>query len=142
MKAAMLIISASMLLVWAPSPIFAQQSERYQIERTEEGYVRLDTRTGRMSLCQERNNQLVCRYATDESRAYVDDIDTLRDRVEALEQRLAALEADAVPSEEEFEQGLNYMERFMRRFMGIIQDFDERFGSSDDEPSIPEPDRT
>lgn len=134
MKSAMLVISASMLLVSAPSPIWAQDSERYQLERTQEGYVRLDTRTGRMSLCRERDNQLVCRYAADESRAYVDDIDTLRGRVETLEQRLAELEEDSVPSEEEFEQGLNYMERFMRRFMGIIRDFDE--------PATSEPDRT
>lgn len=142
MKAAVLLIPASMLLVSMPADSLAQDAERYQLERTDDGYVRLDSRTGRMSLCREQGDQLVCRYATDESRAYVDDIDSLRDRVEALEERLAALEGGSVPSEEEFEQGLNYMERFMRRFMGIVQDFEERFGNSGDEPTTPEPDRT
>lgn len=32
----------------------AQNEERYRLERTENGYVRMDTETGTMTLCQER----------------------------------------------------------------------------------------
>lgn len=126
-------------------PSLAQDAERYQLERTEDGYIRLDTRTGAMATCAERSGQLVCRLAADERQAYEDRIDTLDDRLQALEERVAALEASpapaaGLPDEEEFEQTLGYMERFFRRFMEIVTSLDREFGSGR-EPA-PEPDRT
>ena len=59
----------------------AQEAERFQLERTDEGYVRMDTRTGAMSLCRERSGQLVCAPAADERTAYEEDIATLQDKV-------------------------------------------------------------
>ncbi len=116
----------------------AQETERYQIERTEDGYVRLDTQTGRMSICREQGTQLACRFAAEESAAYEDRIDALEARIEQLEEQLAGrselTETDrSLPSEDEFEQGLSYMERFMRRFFGLVQEF---------EREEPMPDRT
>lgn len=138
-------ILAAATLVMAVSPSLAQDVERYQIERTDEGYVRLDTTNGRMTLCQERGGQLVCKMAVEERTAYEDQLDELQARVDALEDRLAALEsgqpAAQLPSEEEFEQTLGYMERFFRRFLGIVQDLDREYGRGE-RPSEPPADRT
>lgn len=128
-------ILLAMLTTIVATPTIAQDVERYQLERTEDGYVRLDTTTGRMSICQETSGQLVCRAAVEERKAYEQDIGSLHEQIEALESRVAALEAapaTGLPSEQEFEQSLGYMEQFFRRFMGIVRDFD-------DEPA---PDRT
>lgn len=137
------LLAFAALAALAASPSLAQEVERYQIERTGDGYVRLDTTTGRMTLCQERGGQLVCRMAVEERTAYEGQFDELQARIDALEGRITALEsgrpAAGLPSEEEFEQTLGYMERFFHRFLGIVQDLDRQYGRGEPEP---EADRT
>lgn len=127
------IVIASMLAL-GTAGAQAQDDGRYTLRQTDEGYVRMDNRTGEMSICTERAGQLVCKLAADEREALQQDMDDLQNRVDALEKRLAAIETgrqDAVgglPSEDEFEKSLGYMERFFRSFMGIVKEFerDER----------------
>lgn len=122
------MLAAAALTALSVAPSVAQDVERYRLERTDDGYVRLDTTTGRTTLCQERSGQLVCKMAVEERSAFEGQIDDLEARIDALENRLATLEAggrsEELPSEEEFEQTLGYMERFFRRFMGIVEEFD------------------
>ncbi len=114
----------------APANALAQENGRYRLEGTETGYVRLDTRTGALSTCTEQQGQLVCKMATEDREAYENDIADLQDRVEKLEDKVSALEgkggsaASGLPTEQEFEQSMSYMERFMRRFMDIAKSFD------------------
>lgn len=112
-------------LVLLPSFAFAQSATdpRFQLERTEGGLVRLDRQTGAMSLCQEDGGTLSCRMAADERAAYEQELDLLEKRVTALEQSLKTAPSSGLPGEAEIEQGLSIMERFMRRFMDIIQEF-------------------
>ena len=105
----------------------AQEAGRYQMEKTPEGYVRLDTKTGEMAICNEQAGQLVCKLAAEERRAFEDELSNLSERVKKLEDALAAngtlKPREALPSEEEFEKTMGYMERFFRRFMDIIEEF-------------------
>ncbi len=126
------MLFATTFALLAVNPILAQESGPFQLERTENGYVRMDTRTGRMWLCREESGSLTCDPATETGAA----IATVTD----LEARVAALEAQAaasgqgsgqLPSEEEFERSLSLMERFMRRFMGIARDLEQ----SEDDPT-------
>jgi hypothetical protein len=121
----------------------AQDGERFVMQKTEDGYLRLDTNTGRMARCVERGDQLVCTMAVEEREAYDDALDGLQRRVETLEARVAVLESgnESLPSDEEFERSLGYMEQFFRRFMGIIDEFDDR-ERRDPAPVEPAPDRT
>lgn len=122
----------------AAAPASAQDVERYRMERTEDGFVRMDLASGQMSVCRERGVELVCRAAVDEREAYHREIGDLETRLERLEERVAELERpgsqpqSSVPSEQDFEQTLNHMERFFRRFLGLVREFDEE----------PAPDRT
>ena len=124
----------------ATTSAFAQDAERYRLERTEDGYVRLDTATGVMTLCREADGRLSCAPASQREVAE-DEIGALRERIQALETRLAALESRApvagLPPEEEFERGMGYMERFFRMFMGLVREFE-----GDRQAPAPAPDRT
>ena len=41
-------------------------TDRYVLERTEDGFVRMDRQTGEMSVCREQSGSLVCRSAADD----------------------------------------------------------------------------
>jgi len=139
-------VGASMLL---PSGAGAQEPGRYRLERSDNGYVRMDTATGAMSLCQERDGRIACAPAADQHAADENELKRLHDRIEALEARVDRLENAAesrLPSEEEFEKSLGFMERFFRRFMDIVQDMEQdqeqREPPQEQAPSVPGESRT
>lgn len=106
------------------------QAGRFVMEKTDEGYVRMDTQTGDISVCAMQSGQIVCKLAADERAAFQDELGALEDRIAALEALAGngtmAPAADGLPAEEEFERGMDYMERFFERFKGIIESFDEQ----------------
>lgn len=103
-------------------------ANRYQMEKTENGYVRLDTMTGEMSVCVENGGRLSCRAAKDERQALNDSIDMLETRITALEQNAhagPAPEPKILPDDEEIEKTLGVMEKFMRGFFDIAKELRE-----------------
>ena len=110
----------------------AVAADRYTLERTEDGYVRLDTQTGAMSICKESGTELVCRAAADERTALENEIDRLATRLGDIDKRLTALESSSIlqpgellPSEEQIDKSLDTMEQFFRRFMEVMRDVDK-----------------
>ena len=131
MRLAALIASLAIAAA-LPASAAAQDTDRYTLERSGDGYVRMDRRTGEMSICSERTGQLVCKLAADERSAFQDEVDRLQERLTGLEKRVAELETvrridpqALLPTDEQFEKSLGYMERFFRRFMDIVRDFDK-----------------
>jgi len=122
----------------------AEETTTYTLERTETGYVRMNNRTGEMSICQERAGQLVCKLAAEERLAYDEDIADLKARVAKLEDtvsnmgRLPPAVRDSLPSSEDFERGLSYIEKFMRRFMGIAKEFENEGKESGPNDQLPQ----
>jgi flagellar motility protein MotE (MotC chaperone) len=107
------------------------QEDRYVLEKSDDGFVRMDRKSGEMSTCRTELTGLVCKLAADERTAYQDEIDRLQRSIAILEQRVGKLEnsltarlESKLPTEQEFDQTLGYMERFLRRFMGIVKDFE------------------
>ncbi len=141
MRSIAIIVGSAMFL--ACSPALAQDSapetDRYTLEKSADGYVRMDRQTGEMSICAERSGQLVCKVAADERSAFQDEAERLQADLKALEERVAKLESgltatldSALPTEEEFEKTMSFMESFLRRFIGIAKDLES-------EPDAPEP---
>jgi flagellar motility protein MotE (MotC chaperone) len=126
------LVTASLMLAALGSSADAAEGNRYTLEKSASGYVRMDTQTGEMTICEERSGQLICKLAADERSAFQSDVDRLHATLAALEARIAALEnsltaklESALPTEEEFEKTMSYMERFFRGFIGIVKDLDE-----------------
>ena len=130
-------------------------TDNFRLEKSANGYVRMDTRTGEMSICEEKWGELVCRMAADERTAVQDEIERLQDQLKslearldersALEERVAKLENSltariekTMPTEEDFNRTMSYMERFFRGFIGIVKDLE----GEDRQPAEPEANRT
>jgi len=143
MRTAVAAIAGLCALPFLAAGAFGQEEERYRLERTEEGYVRMDTQTGAMTLCREQAGELVCRPASESGEVGSSEIDALRDRVAELEERVKTLEQarDDVPLEQEFEQSLNMMERFFRRFVDIVRGLEQEEQTPQDQQSMT-PERT
>ena len=114
----------------------AEAQQRFQLEQTDQGIVRLDTETGAITTCGQENNELTCRMAPDERAAYEKELDLLEKRVTALEERFSQTPPGRLPSDAEVDRSLSIMERFMRTFMGIVREF-----TGEPNPA-PQPDRT
>jgi hypothetical protein len=145
MRLQSLAIPAAMAAL-AAMPAHAEETGRYRLEKSPDGYVRMDTETGAMSICQEQSGQLVCKMAADERRALQDEIERLQGSVKALNGRVTRLENSVtarlesrLPSEEEFDKTMSYMERFFRRFMGMAKEMEKEDQSQAGKPA---PDRT
>jgi predicted nuclease with TOPRIM domain len=131
MRAIALIIPAVLVAGLAGSAR-GEEVDRYRLEKTENGYIRMDTRTGEVSTCEETTGKLVCTIAPDERLALQDEIERLQAKLDALDQRVAKLEAQPsipkvlVPSDEEVDKSLDIMEKFFHRFMGIMKEMDKQ----------------
>ncbi|ODT32315.1 MAG: hypothetical protein ABS35_02230 [Kaistia sp. SCN 65-12] len=142
-----LVVSALLAGLTAASAK-AEDVSRYRLEKTADGYVRMDTETGAMSKCTEQEGQLVCRMAADERAAFQDEADRLQASIRALDERVGRLEnslsarlESKLPSEEEFNRTMGYMERFFRSFLGIVKDLDKDLDGERAGPA-PSPNRT
>nr|WP_307233167.1 hypothetical protein [Pararhizobium capsulatum] len=110
-------------------PVEAQEPApgRYSMQRAESGIARLDTQTGEVSLCQDKDGQMVCRLAADERTAFELELDLLTKRVETLENALQDGQFGTkprLPTDEEIDQTMGIMERMLRGFMGIVKDLE------------------
>lgn len=117
-------------------------TDRYTLEKSASGFVRLDRQTGAVTLCTEADGTLTCRMAADERAAYDADLARLEKRVEALEKQIAegmATKSGELPSDAEIDRSIGIMERFMRTFFGLVQEFQ---GQEQDQSGDHVPDRT
>ncbi|MGZ9723034.1 hypothetical protein [Rhizobium miluonense] len=119
--AAMLVPAAFLLSI--PALAAEPDTARFQLERSGDHFVRLDRKTGAMSVCQDQGGNLVCRMAADERSAYDDELDRLSDRVTKLEKTVASNKGSSLPDDAEIDRTLGIMQKFMRGFMGMAKEF-------------------
>src|SRR3954453_23346484 len=105
------VLIPAALVSFVAASAFSEETERYRLEKSANGYVRMDTQTGAMSICEERSGQLVCKMAADERAAFQDEVDRLRASRKAREERVTKLEnslsprlESKFPSEEDFDK--------------------------------------
>ena len=99
----------------------ANENGRYSMTPAPDGgFLRLDTRTGAVSLCKVENGAARCQAALEERRALNDEIDRLARQNEAL--RGGSGGASKMPAPQELDQALDFAEKFMRRMMRIMRE--------------------
>lgn len=145
-------LSIILLLAGLPQAALAQngapdtENGRYSFNRVEEGYLRLDQRTGQVSLCARRNMGWSCHPVPDERMALEEEIGRLqRDNAALKKEMLArgvplpggslsqapAAPADKpaapekpgakMPSEAELDRAMAMMERIWKRLVDMVQ---------------------
>lgn len=129
LTAAILLAAASASAQQTPSaPPQAERDGRYTMTPAPEGgFLRLDTRTGAISHCRVTEGNLQCRSGADERAALQGEIDRLSRENEDLKRKLAQVTPgdrlrNALPSDQEIDTALGFMERLMRRMMNIFRE--------------------
>ena len=136
-NAGMLRLAATSLLAVALTwTALAEDADgRYRMFPTAEGFLKLDTRSGAVSECTRGPDSYQCRLVPDEQRALQAEIDRLAGENAALKEQLAKAgpplperpgestkRSPVLPGEEEINRALGYMEKFLRRLMGVLRD--------------------
>lgn len=156
-----LLLGGVLLAQTAVAQEEALDQDRYGIEKTDEGYLRIDRESGHVSLCQKANGAWRCAPVPDAQLALEDEIDELRNEIERLSARNNELEAkilaisraadealsgisqdDVKPKtgapsdsltqsdEEQIDRALDFTEKAMRRFFGLMKDLRDEFEDS------------
>lgn len=141
------VLVASALLS-APSQAAEEPaSGRYTMETTDEGIVRLDTKTGAMSLCRREGGRWSCESMEDGQRVLMRENDrleaenrNLRAQIEDMEETLGLGDGQTgpskpqtfkLPSEQEVDKAFDYLEAMLKK----LKDRMERLEEKDDKQS-------
>lgn len=101
----------------------ATENGRYSMTPTTNGFLRLDTRTGAVSLCTVSGGSAECRAAADDRAALTSEIERLAKRNGELESRTADRGGSrSLPDDHEAQRAMDLAEQFMRRMMRIMRD--------------------
>jgi hypothetical protein len=118
-------------LFYAAGTVAQDVTARYAMKDVEGGLIRLDTQTGTVSHCSKKVTDWVCEAVADERKAYQDEITRLTKENEDLRKKMAS-DAEArkkgFPGDQEFEQAMNFVEKFMRRFFEFAKSMKDQIG--------------
>jgi hypothetical protein len=144
---ATIVVPAIAALGLATAALSAEERPgRYTMSPTEGGFIRLDTATGSMSLCSRKEGNWACEPMADHATDLKQEIERLtaenselKAEIKRLED-LAGLGTDSkpgmdrrserpggklqLPSEEDVDRALNYLERMFRKFKDRLREFD------------------
>lgn len=127
-----LALSAGLAAAQAPAPGPASVEGRFVLRETPDGLLRMDTRTGTMSLCTRQGGAFTCRLVADDRAALDQEIERLRAENEALKRggatalaRPAPDPGMTLPSDAEVDRALSLAERIWRRLRGMIRESEQ-----------------
>lgn len=121
---------------------------RYTMHKSDDGFIRLDTQTGAVALCQKSESIWGCKDMVGTSNKSAGDVAGLRAENKELKAEINRMEAllglrgeyrgdtrrrdtFKLPSEQEVDQALNYFERMLKKF----QDRLKRLEKNSDKPA-------
>lgn len=104
---------------------------RYAMKDVPDGLIRLDTQTGAVTHCRQKQANWVCEAVADERQAYQDEIARLTRENEDLRKSMTA-DAEArkngFPGDEELDQVMTFVEDVMRRFFEFAKSMSDKVG--------------
>jgi hypothetical protein len=138
-RAQVLLISVVALAVLVgATPETEERAGRFVMTPVEGGFLRMDSHTGAVSMCQRSSGKWACEAVADDRRALDTELERLgaenrelSSKVRRLEEMLALPDAEGkdrrglqLPSEEEVDRALGYMQRLMRKFKEKLRELD------------------
>ena len=106
----------------AANPAPESENGRYSMSPVANGVLRLDTRTGQVSLCRQKSETWVCEAAADDRAAYEKEIARLQEKNASLQAQLGKPGGDIkLPSDAELDRVMKFFENVFRRFIGMIE---------------------
>jgi hypothetical protein len=110
-----------------PTDPATSENGRYSMTPVQDGFLRLDTRTGAVAMCRLVNGAPECRLAADERTAMENEVGRLQAENKQLRLKppgpsAAAPPSSGLPSEQDMDRALSFAERFMRRMMRIMRE--------------------
>ena len=110
-------------LAQADTSKLTPENGRYTMSPVDGGVMRLDTRTGQVSLCRQKPDAWACEALADDRAAYEKEIGRLQDKVAKLEAELGRGKQEGLklPSDAEVDSAMKFFENILRRFKAIIQ---------------------
>jgi hypothetical protein len=102
--------------------IIAPEGDRFTLQPTEGGFLRLNKETGAVSFCTAKEGVASCRLGADERAALEAEIERLRAENARLKTARLAPPPSTLPSEQEFERAMSFTERFVRRIMRLFKE--------------------
>jgi hypothetical protein len=126
---------ATLLMLGVFSSAAAQESTpapgengRFTFAPVADGQLRLDTRTGQVSLCHSRQGSWTCETVADDRAAYEKEIARLQNKIsdlDALSRRSSgettSKSEPKFPNDAEIDRAMNFFEKVLRRFRGLIE---------------------
>ncbi len=105
----------------------------YSLQPAVGDYLKIDRRTGDVSLCASRGGAWSCELIADDRKAYEERIGELEAENEKLEKRLAALEAQSARAplldeedEKRLQEFMDLGDRMFRHFFDLVERLRER----------------
>ena len=129
----------AVLLALATTANAAGSPGRYSMTPSGEGFLRMDTETGAVSLCKDQDGAFVCKAVADDAAAMTAEIDRLAKENEQLrggnsspgalaavppgrDDSLADNKNLKLPSDKEIDQAMGFIEKMLRRFKTLMDD--------------------
>ncbi len=99
---------------------------RFVMKKTGDGFLRMDTKTGKVSVCQPKAGSWACQAVADDREVLEKEIARLEDRVGVLKRYIKKSESTYfnLPSDKDVDQVLSYFEGLVKRFKGFANFLD------------------
>lgn len=144
-RSALIVATACCLLPVASAraaPPEAERQGRFIMQPVEGGFLRMDTETGAMSMCARKDGAFACAPVADERAAaregerLAGENQQLRAEIRRLEEMLGLGDKPQgerharrqprfeLPSEEDVDKAIGYIERMMKKFRDKLKDLD------------------
>ena len=109
----------------------AKPTNRFAVQPSEDGFIRLDTQTGAVSHCGRRKGVWFCEKLVEDKTAIEQEIDALRGRIDALAKRVDALAARpaATPPPAQAVEKPDFLTKVMHRLYALVRRMKGEAGS-------------
>lgn len=99
------------------------ENGRFTLSPVPGGVMRLDSRTGKVSICRQKGEAWACEAAADDRAAYEQEISRLQEKVAKLEGQLRTGDKTEMklPSDADVDKAMTFFENILRRFKSMIE---------------------